>query len=121
MMKNYLLSVAIGDIAGSAYEFSNRTKQVDAVNLLHPLRDYTDDTVCILQWPKPCSTGLTSAKTWPDAVWPTLIGDMVLGLGNGYKVRSANLTIVLAMVLPCVVLQPASWCAHRANAFEWRS
>lgn len=45
-MKNYLLSVAIGDIAGSAYEFSNRTKQVDAVNLLHPLRDYTDDTVC---------------------------------------------------------------------------
>ena len=46
MMKNYLLSVAIGDIAGSAYEFSNRTKQVDAVNLLHPLRDYTDDTVC---------------------------------------------------------------------------
>ena len=45
-MKNLLLSEAIGDISGKPYEFHYRTKNYDAVNLLHPKNDYTDDTVC---------------------------------------------------------------------------
>lgn len=46
MMKNLLLSAAIGDIAGMPYEFGGRTKDYDAVNLLLPQNTYTDDTVC---------------------------------------------------------------------------
>lgn len=48
-MKNRLLSVAIGDIGGMPYEFEDRiegrTKDYNAVNLMHPLSTYTDDTV----------------------------------------------------------------------------
>lgn len=46
MMKNLLLSAAIGDIAGMPYEFGGRTKDYEAVNLLLPQNTYTDDTVC---------------------------------------------------------------------------
>ena len=45
-MKNLLLSVAIGDIAGMPYEFKGRTKDYNAVDLLLPQNTYTDDTVC---------------------------------------------------------------------------
>jgi len=44
-MKNLLLSAAIGDIAGSVYEF-HPTKNYNSVDLLHPRGTYTDDTVC---------------------------------------------------------------------------
>lgn len=44
-MNNLLLSAAIGDIAGSAYEF-NATKKIENVQLFHPQATYTDDTVC---------------------------------------------------------------------------
>ena len=45
-MKNLLLSAAIGDIAGMPYEFENRTKNYNAVDLLLSSNTYTDDTVC---------------------------------------------------------------------------
>ena len=44
-MDNLLLSAAIGDIAGSAYEF-NATKNEEDVVFFHPKAKYTDDTVC---------------------------------------------------------------------------
>ena len=44
-MDNLLLSAAIGDIAGSAYEF-NATKKEEDVVFFHPKAKYTDDTVC---------------------------------------------------------------------------
>lgn len=44
-LKNYLLSEAIGDIAGSVYEFHPQ-KNKALVDLLHPEASYTDDTVC---------------------------------------------------------------------------
>lgn len=44
-MKDLMLSEAIGDIAGSAYEFSP-TKDYDSVQLFHPRARFTDDTVC---------------------------------------------------------------------------
>lgn len=45
-MKNLLLSVAIGDIAGVPYEFDHPTKNYEDVNLMHPECDYSDDSVC---------------------------------------------------------------------------
>ena len=35
-MKDLLISVAVGDIAGMPYEFDNRTKNYDDVQLLNP-------------------------------------------------------------------------------------
>lgn len=46
-MKNLLLSAAIGDIAGSAYEgHMHRTKCYNDVQVFHPFSHFTDDTVC---------------------------------------------------------------------------
>lgn len=46
-MKNLLLSAAIGDIAGSAYESKyNSTKSYEAVEMFSPDARFTDDTVC---------------------------------------------------------------------------
>lgn len=44
-MNNLLLSEAIGDIAGSSYEFCSQ-KNIDKVQLFAPKSTYTDDTVC---------------------------------------------------------------------------
>lgn len=44
-IKNFLLSEAIGDIAGSVYEF-HPEKNIDRVFLLNERAFYTDDTVC---------------------------------------------------------------------------
>ena len=41
-MKNLLLSAAIGDIGGMPYEFENRTKNYNAVDLLLSSNTYTD-------------------------------------------------------------------------------
>lgn len=45
-MKNLLLSAAIGDIGGQPYEFKERTKDYNAVDLTRSDNNYTDDTVC---------------------------------------------------------------------------
>ena len=45
-MKNYLISEAIGDIAGSAYEGKgNRTKDYNKVKMFSSRAHFTDDTV----------------------------------------------------------------------------
>lgn len=45
-MNNYLISEAIGDIAGSAYESkSHRIKEYDKVKLFSSRARFTDDTV----------------------------------------------------------------------------
>ena len=45
-MKNYLISEAIGDIAGSAYEGkSRRIKDYDKVKMFSSIAHFTDDTV----------------------------------------------------------------------------
>lgn len=46
MIKNLLLSTAIGDISGQPYEFDHRTKDYDCIDLLGYDNTYTDDTVC---------------------------------------------------------------------------
>lgn len=46
MMKNYLMSAAVGDIAGSAYEGGmHRVKEYDKVKLFSSRARFTDDTV----------------------------------------------------------------------------
>lgn len=45
-MKNYLISEAIGDIAGSAYEGKgNRIKDYNKVKMFSSRAHFTDDTV----------------------------------------------------------------------------
>lgn len=44
-LKNLLLSEAIGDIAGSVYEF-HPEKDERNIHLLNDRTGYTDDTVC---------------------------------------------------------------------------
>ena len=74
MMKNLLLSAAIGDIAGMPYEFGGRTKDYDAVNLLLP-KTHTRMTPCVLSHVQMhCCTTLT----WPcrlefDAVQTSIV------------------------------------------------
>lgn len=80
-MRNLLLSAAIGDIAGMPYEF-NRTKDYDAVDLLHPQNDYTDDTVMTFA----CAEGLLHEED---------VGDCMRKRGNddvwrGYGERFTN-------------------------------
>ena len=46
-MKNLLMSAAIGDIAGSAYEGrGHRTKDYNSVKMFSSRARFTDDTVC---------------------------------------------------------------------------
>lgn len=55
-MENYLISEAIGDIAGSAYEGrSHRIKDYDKVKLFSSRAHFTDDTVLTFA----CTTALT--------------------------------------------------------------
>lgn len=71
-MKNLLLSAAIGDIAGSAYESRyNSTKNYDAVEMFASHARFTDDTVCTLLVPKPC---------WTISTWPIICGSVPTGI-----------------------------------------
>ena len=46
-MKNLLMSAAVGDIAGSAYEGrAHRTKDYNKVKMFSSRAHFTDDTVC---------------------------------------------------------------------------
>lgn len=63
IMENLLLSVAIGDISGSIYEYSTRrTKNYDDVVIFHEYAEYTDDTVCTFA----CAESLIFGKDIKD-------------------------------------------------------
>ena len=65
-MKNYLLSAAIGDIAGSAYEgHSRRVKDYSKVKMFSSRAHFTDDTVCTFACAEAFLKGLDmSANLW---------------------------------------------------------
>lgn len=66
MKKNLLLSAAIGDIAGSAYEGRrNRTKNYDEVQILHPYSHFTDDSVCTFA----CAEALMAGTDMSENLW----------------------------------------------------
>lgn len=82
-MKNLLLSAAIGDICGVPYEFSGRTKDYAAVNLLHPENTYSDDTVCTFA----CAEALLHDKDMAECLWRRGREDF---WGRGYGGRYAE-------------------------------
>lgn len=79
-MKNLLLSVAIGDIAGEPYEFEGRTKNYDAVNLLLPSNTYTDDTVCTFA----CAEALLKDLDMAENLWNRCRADFYRGFGGRF-------------------------------------
>ncbi len=79
-LKNLLLSEAIGDIAGMPYEFRNRTKDYNAVHLLRPGNDYTDDTVCTFA----CAEALLYHRDMATTLWSRGREDFHRGFGWRY-------------------------------------
>lgn len=79
-LKNLLLSEAIGDIAGMPYEFRNRTKDYNAVHLLRPGNDYTDDTVCTFA----CAEALLYHMDMATTLWSRGREDFHRGFGWRY-------------------------------------
>ena len=79
-IKNLLLSEAIGDIAGKPYEFAERTKVYDKVELLRPDNDYTDDTVCTFA----CAEALLHKTDMANTLWSRGRADFYRGFGGRY-------------------------------------
>ncbi len=79
-LENRLLSEAIGDIAGQPYEFDQRTKDYDKVDLLLPDNDYTDDTVCTFA----CAEALLHHKDMAETLWSRGREDFRRGFGGRY-------------------------------------
>lgn len=80
IMKNLLLSAAIGDIGGEPYEFGGRTKNYEDVNLLFPQNTYTDDTVCTFACAEALLKNLDMAKT----LWNRCRADFNRGFGGRF-------------------------------------
>lgn len=81
MMKNLLLSAAIGDIAGMPYEFEGRTKDYNAVNLLLPTNTYSDDTVCTFA----CAEALLKGLDMAENLRSRCRADFHRGFGGRFK------------------------------------
>lgn len=80
MMKNLLLSAAIGDICGMPYEFDEWTKNYDAVDLLRSDSTYTDDTVCTFA----CAEALVHDKDMAENLWRRCREDTNRGYGGRF-------------------------------------
>lgn len=81
-MKNLLMSAAIGDIAGSAYEGrSRRTKDYDAVKMFSSRARFTDDTVLTFACAEAFLHGLDMASN----LW--MCGNQHIDAGFGSRFR----------------------------------
>lgn len=80
-MKNLLLSVAIGDIAGVPYEFDHPTKNYECVNLMHPECDYSDDSVCTFAIAEAFMKNLNVS----DNLWKRCNEDLNRGYGGRFR------------------------------------
>lgn len=79
-MKNLLLAAAIGDISGVPYEFLGRTKDYDAVDLLHPFNRYSDDTLCTFA----CAEALLEGKDMAECLWQRGRAEIRRGFGPSF-------------------------------------
>lgn len=80
-MENLLLSVAIGDIAGSAYErIKNSTKCYDDVLLFHPQVRFTDDTVCTFA----CADALLNNLDMSATIYRHCVDHFFAGYGRNF-------------------------------------
>ena len=78
-MHNYLLSAAIGDIAGAPYEFRG-TKEYGNVDLLLPSNNYTDDTVCTFA----CAEALIKNRDMAENLWKRCREEIFRGFGGKF-------------------------------------
>lgn len=86
-MKNLLLSAAIGDIAGSAYESRyNSTKNYDAVEMFASHARFTDDTVCTFA----CAEALLNNLDMADNLWKRTNGHPHAGYGYRFRLWMAS-------------------------------
>lgn len=79
-IKNLLLSAAIGDIAGMPYEFENRTKNYNAIDLLLSSNTYTDDTLCTFA----CAEAFIKNLNMAENLWKRCREDLYRGFGGRF-------------------------------------
>lgn len=80
-MKDLLISAAVGDIAGMPYEFDNRTKNYDDVQLLTSHSTYTDDTVCTFA----CAEALLNNTDMATTLWTRCRMEKGRGYGGRFN------------------------------------
>lgn len=81
-MKNLLMSAAVGDIAGSAYEGrSHRIKDYDAVKMFSSRAHFTDDTVCTFA----CAEAFVKGLDMGWNLWKCSNEHPDAGFGHRYK------------------------------------
>ena len=86
-MNNYLMSAAVGDIAGSAYEGrSHRTKDYAAVKLFSSRARFTDDTVLTFACAEAFLDGLDMASN----LWKCANEHPHAGFGGQFKIWMAS-------------------------------
>lgn len=81
-MKNLLMSAAVGDIAGSAYEGrAHRTKSYDDVKMFSSRAHFTDDTVLTFA----CAEAFLKGKNMADNLWMCANQYPHAGYGHRFK------------------------------------
>lgn len=81
-MKNLLMSAAVGDIAGSAYEGrSHRTKDYNAVKMFSSRAHFSDDTVLTFA----CAEAFLKGKDMADNLWMCANQHPHAGYGHSFK------------------------------------
>ena len=86
-MKNYLISEAIGDIAGSAYEGkSRRIKDYDKVKMFSSRAHFTDDTVLTFA----CAEAFIDKLDMTMNLWKCANEHRHAGFGSKFKLWMAS-------------------------------
>lgn len=81
-MKNLLMSAAVGDIAGSAYEGrAHRTKDYNKVKMFSSRAHFTDDTVCTFA----CAEAFLDGLDMSANLWKCSNEHRHAGFGHRYK------------------------------------
>lgn len=91
MLRDLLLSEAIGDIAGAPYEFHSN-KNYDEIDLLLSYNDYTDDTVCTFA----CADALLNHTDMAQCLWSSCRAESHRGYGGGFRRWLSSKTILPA-------------------------
>lgn len=82
MMKNLLMSAAVGDIAGSAYEGrTHHTKDYNAVKMFSSRAHFSDDTVLTFA----CAEAFLKGKDMADNLWMCANQHPDVGYGHTFK------------------------------------
>ena len=104
-MKNYLISEAIGDIAGSAYEGkSRRIKDYDKVKMFSSRAHFTDDTVLTFA----CAEALIDKLDMTMNLWKCANEHRHAGFGSKFKLWMTSHNP-----------KPYRWHKLKKSAFVW--